>query len=165
MRSSSRCSALLCLLASACAASFAAPLPVPERVDLVLPDLSGHPFDIKDLRGQVVLLDIFASWCEPCRESLPFYAELERRHRVDGVAVVAVSVDDNEPALRRFMAETGVSLRVLRDPAGGVADALGVRAMPTLFIVDRDGMLRHRHESFRSSDRPRIERRVAEVLR
>ena len=116
------------------------------------------------LRGRVVLLDFFASWCEPCRQSLPFYAELQRRYD-SRLTVVAVSLDEREEDLRRFVDEMRLDVRILHDPSGRSAERLNVRAMPTLFLIDRHGLVRARHESFRPADREAIERKVRELCR
>ena len=140
------------LLLTACAS---APPPAPVApVDATL----------RELRGRVVLLDFFASWCEPCRQSLPFYAELQRRYD-SCLTVVAVSLDEREEDLRRFVDEMRLDVRVLHDPSGRSAERLNVRAMPTLFLIDRHGLVRARHESFRPADRETIERKVRELCR
>jgi thiamine biosynthesis lipoprotein len=122
----------------------------------VLADAGGTPLELSSLRGRVVLLDIFASWCEPCREAMAFYAELLAQHPGEGVDLVAVSVDENADALRRFLSRVRVPGRVLHDPSATAAQALGVTALPTLLVLDREGRIRLRHPSFQAGDGPHL---------
>lgn len=156
------------LCAGACAGSRGA-APAPARwggapLELAFRDLAGRPLRLRDLRGKVVLIDFFASWCDPCRDSLPFYADLEKRHGGKVVAV-AVGLDEEAAPLRRFVAEVRMPSRVVHDPAGRSAEALSVAVMPTMFVLDKAGRIAARHESFVASDRARIESIVAAQLR
>ena len=153
----------LMLLVTACAS---APPPISLRsgpVDLTLRDLSGHDLRLADLRGRVVLIDFFASWCEPCRDSLPYAAELERRYG-DALAIVAVSLDTSRAALGRFLADLEAPQRIVHDPSARSAEIFDVQAMPTLLVLDRGGNVRHRHESFRPADRAPIERTIRALI-
>src|SRR5262249_24936246 len=121
------------------------------------------PIRLDDLRGRVVLLDLCASWCIVCRQSLPFYAELHRRH-ADAVTVVALSIDADENDARAFARARPPEIRLAHDASGDARTALGMKAMPSLLIVDRAGRIRQRHESFRPEDRALIEKLVDELV-
>jgi len=144
------------LLASAARASESLP-------DLTLTDVDHNTFRLHDLRGRVVLVDLVASWCIVCRQALPFYAELQRKYG-DAVAVVAVSVERDADDARTWAHTLPPEIRMAYDADGKAAAALGMRAMPTLLIVDRDGRIRRRHESFTPDDRPAIESLVRELV-
>jgi thiol-disulfide isomerase/thioredoxin len=91
------------------------------------------------LKGQVVLVDFFASWCEPCRKSLPFYRELKQRHP-GGFEILAVSVDEDEGDLQRFLERVGpLPFPVTRDASGASARRFGVERMPTSVLLDGAG--------------------------
>src|SRR3954468_19373275 len=98
--------------------------------------LDGKTVRLEDLRGRVVLLDFWATWCEPCRESLPFYADLQRDLGSQGLTVVAMSIDADDQPVREYF-KTPAPFLVLRDPEGSVAERMGVSTMPTSFLIDR----------------------------
>lgn len=105
--------------------------------------LAGEPFDLADLRGEVVVVNVMASWCAPCRDELPLLAEAARRWSADGLRVVAVAVRDEERATRALLEETGAEdLTVIPDPDGVRAVHWGVTGVPETFVVDRAGRVR-----------------------
>lgn len=106
-------------------------------------------WSIEQERGHVVLLDVWATWCEPCRDSLPLYHDLQKEFGPRGLKVYAMNVDADVSQIPRFLEETKVSLPVLLDPNARQAEAvLKVRMMPTAFLIDRNGIVRHVHEGF-----------------
>jgi len=107
-----------------------------------LPSLAGGDVDLGAYRGKVVVLNFWATWCPPCVEEMP---SLERLHRTlgpEGLAVVAVSTDEDEAELRRFVSKNGVTMPVLRDPGGHLASG-GYRTTgyPETFVLDRSGVV------------------------
>jgi thiol-disulfide isomerase/thioredoxin len=106
---------------------------------LELPSWTGAPWSLAAARGQVVLLNFWASWCEPCLAELPSLELLAERHRHDGVQVLAVNFRETDGAVRRFLAKTGCTLPILRDADGGAARAWGVRVFPSTVLINRDG--------------------------
>ena len=104
-----------------------------------LPDDTGRPWRLADQRGQVVLLNFWASWCEPCRAELPSLELLAARHEAQGLRVLAVNFRETDAALRRFTDQQPLSLPILRDVDGGAARAFGVRIFPTTVVIGRDG--------------------------
>jgi len=107
-----------------------------------LKDLSGGDVDLGAYRGKVVVLNFWATWCPPCVEEMP---SLERLHRTlgpEGLAVVAVSTDEDEAELRRFVSSHGLTVPVLRDPGGRIASG-GYRTTgyPETFVLDRSGVV------------------------
>lgn len=106
---------------------------------LKLPVWEGTPFDLAQARGQVVLLNFWASWCEPCRSEMPSLELLAQRHAGDGVQVLAVNFRDTDRAIQRFVQDTALSLPVLRDQDGLASRAFGVRIWPTTVLIARNG--------------------------
>jgi peroxiredoxin len=110
-----------------------------------LPALDGQPVDLTSYRGKVVLLNFWATWCGPCVEEMP---SLERLHQAlgpEGLAVLTVSTDEDEAALRQFVKQYGLTMPVLRDPGGrGPAARYHTTGYPETFVLDRAGiLLRH----------------------
>src|SRR5262245_51861734 len=132
--------------------------------DFQLRDLAGRPADLTTLRGRVVLLDFWASWCAPCRESFPFYNRLAERYGSQGLCILAVSVDAQASNVPTFLRRTPARFRVLHDPNGSVAARYGPERMPSSFLIDRSGLVRHAHYGFQRSDEGAIEREVKELL-
>jgi thiol-disulfide isomerase/thioredoxin len=137
--------------------------PVPE---LHVESLGGKDLGIGDYRGKVVLLDVWASWCGPCKQELPMLDDMAKRLRGDGVEVLAVSVDQERANVVKFLkARSHWSLTIAHDPKGAIADRLAPEKMPTSYIIDRDGIIRFVNSGFEPSDAAVIERRLAEVAR
>ena len=125
---------------------------------------TGAPFELASLRGRVCLVDVWASWCAPCREALPFFAELHGRHAKAGLEVVALSVDEERSAAKDFVAPLKLPFVLLWDRNQAAVAGLDVAKMPTSFLVDRQGKVRALYAGFRADDRAVIEREVVALL-
>lgn len=106
---------------------------------LALPGFDGPAWNLASARGQVVLLNFWASWCLPCRNEMPSLELLAQRHERDRFTVVAVNFRETEAAIRRFTDQQPVTLPVVRDADGTAARAFGVRIFPTTIAIGRDG--------------------------
>ena len=106
---------------------------------LKLPAWEGPAFDLAAARGQVVVLNFWASWCEPCRAEMPALEALARRHEADGLQVMAVNFREHDATVRRFLEQSPLALPVLLDRDGAAARAFEVRIFPSTVAVDRRG--------------------------
>lgn len=132
--------------------------------DLVVERMNGKTLALSSLRGKVVLLDVWASWCAPCTKELPMLDAMARRLRGKGVEILAVSVDQERANVVAFLdSHPHQSLTVAHDPRGQIADTLQPEKMPTSYAIDRVGVIRHINYGFDPSDAPDIERRLAEL--
>jgi cytochrome c biogenesis protein CcmG, thiol:disulfide interchange protein DsbE len=111
-----------------------------------LMDSAGKPFSLEALKGQVVVLDFWASWCGPCRKSLPELDDLQTRFASQGVKVVGVSLDSDIGSVTGFLEKVPVRFTILHDPAGRTGEAYSVVAMPTTFLIDQEGRIAGRFE-------------------
>lgn len=125
----------------------------------------GEPHSIDKDRGSVVLLDVWATWCEPCRNALPMYQGLARRYADRGLKVYALNVDEDTRAIPPFLDEMKVSLPVLLDAEAEVAQkVLQVRLMPTTVLLDRKGRVRYVHEGYSEEFLARYQAEIEELL-
>jgi thiol-disulfide isomerase/thioredoxin len=109
----------------------------------------GAAWHLSGERGKVVLLDVWATWCEPCKDSLPLYEDLLKQYGAKGLTVFAINVDADPREVERFVAQNHVTLPILVDPEARVSEVeLKVKMMPTSLLVDRQGVVRHVNEGF-----------------
>ena len=109
--------------------------------------LSGDSVATSQLAGKVVLLNIWATWCAPCRQEIPFLQSLYERHQRDGLEVIGVSVDarGEDAAIREFANEFRMSYPIWRDPDERVQSLYMAIGVPASYLIDRAGVLRWRH--------------------
>lgn len=124
----------------------------------------GSKLALSDLRGRVVIVDFWASWCGPCRESFPFLDELRTKHGDTGLTVVGVNLDEERSEAQRFLDKTPVTFDIVYDAEATTPPAFGVKAMPSTYVFGRDGKLRAVHLGFRDSDRASLAREVEAAL-
>ena len=110
--------------------------------------LDGGKVRLADRKGRIVLLDFWASWCAPCRTTFPKLDTLARELKDQGIDVLAVSVDAKRKDLDAFLAEHPSSLEVLLDPKADGAAAFGVEAIPSMYVIDREGLIRFSHPNY-----------------
>ncbi len=111
--------------------------------DVALPDMNGQTVSLDTYRGQVVLLNLWASWCGPCRTEMPGIEQVYRRYRAQGFMVLAVNAtsDDTETDARSMVQTMALTFPVLFDRNGVVATAYRLRTMPTSYFIDRSGVI------------------------
>lgn len=171
MRTSrARTSALAVALAALCIVGGAASLARALEPGGRAPELSGTSLDgqaisLATLRGKVVLIDFWASWCAPCKEEMPFLERLYRRLRSQGFVVVGVSVDAERKNASDFIAKLKVSFPIVHDGKHAIADRFKPPRMPTSYVLDREGKIRHVHEGWRKEDAPKLEQEIMALLR
>ena len=132
--------------------------------EIGLKDVSGRPVSIASLKGKVVLVDFWASWCTPCREELPVLESLYKKYRSRGFEVVGVNLDQRADNVHRFLGAVPLSFRVVHDGGGAVATRYSPAKMPSSFLIDRRGIIRHVHAGFRRTDGPALEQQIAALL-
>jgi thiol-disulfide isomerase/thioredoxin len=135
-------------------------------LELKLPLFPGGKIhDLAKDRGNVVLLDVWATWCEPCRRALPVYERLLRQYGARGFKVYAINVDEDPDEIPPFVKQTKLSLPILVDrDAEIVEEKLGIRVMPTSFVLDRKGRVRHVHEGFAAEFLKKYQEEIESLL-
>ena len=109
--------------------------------DFVLPDLTGQDVRLSAFRGKVVLLNFWASWCPPCRSEMPDLQQLFEKLNGSKFQMLAVSLDRDPQAARALIKEAGYTFPVLLSPGNKVAEGYGISAIPTTFIIDKQGRI------------------------
>ncbi|HEV3511459.1 MAG TPA: TlpA disulfide reductase family protein [Candidatus Sulfotelmatobacter sp.] len=120
----------------------------PPRIGTAAPDFtvqdSQNKVTLSQFRGQVVVLNFWATWCAPCVEELPSLVEMQRLLKAKGVTVLAVSVDVDEGAYKQFVKDHNVNLLTVRDPSGKSNGLYGTFKFPETYIIDRNGVMRRK---------------------
>lgn len=160
--------AALALATLACAAprpASRAPSLAGKVVTVTAPDLSGRDVLVAPGGDRVRVVDFWATWCEPCREQLAHLDALARRFEGAGVAVFAVSFDEDRAQLERFLEEHPVSITVLWDRGGArLAEPLDLQRLPTTLVIDRRGVVRHVRVGWDAAQAVALEREVARLV-
>jgi len=116
-----------------------------------LPNLKGETVRLKDFRGKVVILDFWATWCGPCRMEIPHFQELTKRHGGRGLVVVGVAMDEpGAEVVKPFVRKNGITYLVLIGDAYTANRYGGVNALPTTFVIDREGRVSKKYVGYRS---------------
>lgn len=105
---------------------------------------SDHQVSLNQFRGQVVLLNFWATWCPPCVEELPSMIEMQNRMRSKGIVVVGVSIDVDDDAYHRFIKQRNVNFVTVRDPEQKVSAMYGTTGWPETYVIDRKGVVRRK---------------------
>jgi len=148
---------VLAAMSSAFASHEAKP---PDSVDVVqalMPDST-------TLSGKVVYVDFWASWCLPCRHSMPWMEKLYRQYHKQGLEIVAVNLDRDHKAALKFLDENRATFPVVFDSAGGLAERYGLETMPSAFLYDRGGHLRSQYNGFQEDETGRLDSLVKQLL-
>ena len=128
-----------------------------------LRDIHGRAWPLDDLKGKVVFINFWATWCTPCRKELPMLNELQKKSK--DVVVLAVNIDKKRSNVESFLKGYSLNIPILLDPDGRVVASYGARAMPASFILDRDGKVRFVHYGFNEKKDPMLwENELREIL-
>ncbi len=119
---------------------------------------------LSDLRGKLVYVDFWASWCGPCKQSFPWMNEMQKKYAARGFQVLAINLDAKRGDADGFLAWNPASFALAFDPRGESARRFGVRAMPTSVLIGADGKLLYLHQGFRNEERAQLEAQIAAAL-
>ena len=124
------------------------PNELPRHIGLSAPNFTIQDSDrslaLDKFRGQVVVLNFWASWCAPCIAETPSLVRMQERLKSKGVVVIAVSVDEDEQAYHKFLQEYHVNFLTVRDPSQRIQHLYGTEKIPETYIIDRSGILRYK---------------------
>ena len=117
--------------------------------DFVLKSSTGENLRLSEHRGDVVMINFWATWCGPCRQEMPLLDDLYSRYERVGFSLLGVNIDDDSRRARQRMYDLGVIFPVLFDEAKEVSKLYEVEAMPVTVLVDREGVVRHVHHGYK----------------
>ena len=119
---------------------------------------------LQQYKGKVVYVDFWASWCGPCAQSFPFMNTLHRDLQAKGLEIVGVNLDENVDDAKAFLAKTPAHFAVLADTSGQCPQAFGVKAMPSSYVIDREGKIRYIHLGFKPGEAEAFRKQVESLL-
>lgn len=124
----------------------------------------GGDLDLASYKGKVVYLDFWASWCPPCLTSLPILEQLRKEFPATDFQVVAVNLDTDTGRAKRFLSKRSIGYPSASDPSGKIPEKFGLETMPTSYLIDREGVVRHVHKGFRKSDVDGLRTRIRSLV-
>jgi thiol-disulfide isomerase/thioredoxin len=133
--------------------------------DFALKTDSGSNLRLSELRGDVVMINFWASWCGPCREEMPLLDEIHQRYKPLGFTVLGVNVEEDSRAAKALLEQIPVSFPILFDNDSTVSKLYDVRAMPSTILVDRDGNMRYLHRGYKPGYEQQYTQQVRALVR
>lgn len=136
-----------------------------EYPSVKLPTLdSGKVVDLAKLRGKVIYIDFWASWCGPCRQSMPKFNTLYNKLSSKGFEILAINLDDSKDDAKHFLKNYPVNYTILHDASGATPKQFGVSVMPTGYLLDRFGLIRYEHKGYRDGDENKLLKQINKLL-
>ena len=129
-----------------------------------LQNRQGDWVQLSDFKDKVILLDFWASWCIPCRESFPWMNTLQDKYQAKGFEVVTINLDQEAEEKARFLKKYNANFTVLSDPNGDTPKAYNVLGMPTSMIIDRQGNIVYKHIGYKASDASFYEQKIVDAI-
>jgi len=120
--------------------------------------------NLENLKGKVVYLDFWASWCDPCRKSFPWMNDMHSRYDSKNFTIVAVNLDSSKADALKFLQKMPANFDIAYDPEGSVATKYNLKAMPSSYLIDKKGKLVFAHKGYREGDTAEIEEKIRKLL-
>jgi peroxiredoxin len=152
--------ALVLMAGTAFAADAGGPAP-----SFTLAALTGQQAALSQYKGQVIMVNFWATWCGPCQQEMPLLDQMYKKYKPAGFTLIGVNVDKEAPAVKDLMARKPVSFPVLLDPANQVSKAYHVDEMPSSVLIDRKGEIRYIHRGYRPGDENEYQDRIRQLIR
>jgi peroxiredoxin len=152
--------AAIVIASSAFAADASGPAPA-----FTLATLDGSQGALSQYKGQVVMVNFWATWCGPCQQEMPLLDQMYKKYKPAGFTLIGVNVDKDAPPVKELLARKPVSFPVMLDPANQVSKAYHVDEMPSSVIIDRKGEIRYIHRGYRPGDENDYQDRIRQLIR
>ena len=134
-----------------------------RAADFSVKSLAGETVTLSAFKGKVVLLDFWASWCEPCKQELPLLDKLAPRLKEQGIEILTVNIDDHQQNAADFIRSHGLKLTVALDAKQSIVGKYEPPKMPSSFAIDRQGVVRAINAGFEVGDEKKIEQQLASI--
>lgn len=133
--------------------------------DFTLKSLSGKNIKLSELRGEVIMLNFWASWCAPCRQEMPILEKIYQKYQPLGFTLLGVNVEENSDDAKAYLKDVEVSFPILFDNQNKVSQLYDVIAMPSTIMIDRDGNMRYLHQGYKPGAEEEYVRYVKTLLK
>lgn len=133
--------------------------------DFTLKSRSGKNIKLSELRGQVVMINFWASWCGPCRQEMPLLEALYKKYNALGFTLLGVNVEQDSTKANGYLRDISVSFPILYDTKNTVSKAYNISAMPSTVMVDRNGNLRYLHHGYKPGYEKEYQKQVKALIR
>ncbi len=130
-----------------------------------LASLAGGPVSLSQYKGNVVLINFWATWCGPCQQEMPLLDQMYKKYKPAGFTLLGVNVDKDAPPVKDLLTRKPVSFPVLLDPANAVSRTYHVADMPSSVIIDRKGTVRYIHRGYHPGDENEYQDRIRQLIR
>ncbi len=145
--------------------SLSAVAPASLAPDFSLRSMAGPNMRLQEQRGQVVMINFWATWCGPCRQEMPHLSKLYEKYRASGFVLLGVNVDDDARNAADVAAKLGIKFPVLLDTDKKVSKQYDLVTMPSTVLIDRDGKVRHVHRGYQNGLEETYEKQLRELLK
>ena len=133
--------------------------------DFTLPSSTGENVRLAEQRGQVVMLNFWASWCGPCRKEMPLLDEMSKRYSAAGFVLYGVNVEEDNTDAKKLIKELGVSFPILWDTESKASSLYNVDAMPTTVVIDKKGEIRYVNRGYKAGDENKYRDQIRELIK
>jgi peroxiredoxin len=133
--------------------------------DFTLKSMDGKNFNLTEQRGNIILINFWASWCGPCRKEMPLLQDLQEKYQDLGVQVWGINVEQENQAGKDFLANLELSFSIFFDETNKLSETYDVQAMPTNVLVDRDGIVRFVFRGFKDGYEKKYEKAIKKLIR
>ena len=155
----------LAMLLATTASQAAMPAIGSAAPDFTLKSSTGRNLKLSEHRGEVVMINFWATWCGPCRQEMPLLNRIHEKYRKAGLTLLGVNIDDNSANALAMVKKLGVTFPVLFDAEKRISRLYDVDGMPSTLLIDRDGKVRYIHRGYRAGYEERYETQVRELLK
>jgi len=129
-----------------------------------LKSLDGKTVKLSDYKGQVVMVNFWASWCSPCREEMPLLEQIHKKYKKAGFTILGVTIDENVKDAAKFIKKSPVSFPILLDTTSEVAERYKNQAMPSSYFIDRKGNIAHVHRGYKAGEEADYKRVIKKLI-
>ena len=133
--------------------------------DFTLPSSTGENVRLAEQRGQVVMLNFWASWCGPCRQEMPLLEEMSKRYSAAGFVLYGVNVEEDNTDAKKLIKQLGVTFPILYDTESKASSLYNVDAMPTTVVIDKKGVIRFVNRGYKAGDEVKYREQIRELIK